>query len=1047
MNQKIPPNIKVTGTVTNQKGEALASASVAIQGQNIGVITDLDGKYVIEVPEESVLSFSYLGYHTQVETVGARSVIDVQLIENISQLFEVIVTGYGTRRNEKVSSAIVQTNNQELQIDRRPVMDIQSALVGSMPGLIINQNSGKLGSDVNVMVRATSALSERGALILIDGFEGSMADVAPAAIATVTLLKDAAATSIYGARGANGVVLITTKSPKRDQPLSVTYSLNYALQRPAQTAQIVGSEEFMQSMNQATLNETLRNSPETLPESIQLPFSSADLDRASNGFYPENQWVDKLYNERARQIIHNIAITGGTEKTAYFININQMNQNGLLNGADNLKKSNLRLNIETDFTDWLTFGANLFVVERKLNNVPTIEDRSIRGRPFFPVQLPNGSYVQKGAADGIPNPIAMTNSGSYDRQTQDVANLQLYTQIKPLPWLVLEERLSYVRKNTSRDIWNNPYEYVILDLELNQVGETIPISPADRNLEIRSGRSYAINTLTTAQITKQINQNHNIQALVGIQTTIEEKREQRAGRSNFILENVQDLSLGREPLTLDVSDLDNIEGAVDPSGNTSRIWDNRTTLSYFGRISYDYNSRYLAEFSMRADASSNFSKSNRWGYFPAFSVGWNVDQEGFMSGLSLVDMLKVRASWGLSGDDGSVSVVERANFSPNGASLGGTVVPVISLGNAVNEDLKWETSKKMNLGVNLSLWRGKFSFALDYFIDKREDIITTRLTSLESGLATGILDNVYGAKSWGWEMELGHKNHLGPVEIFSNFNLSYYDSEITETDGLGPISTNASNYQDKGLPIFGNWYGYETNGFFNTQQDIDNHTNEQGVPLDQSAVSTGDDLGRYLGGYRYMDQITVDTDGDGIADARDGIINADDRVVLMRNAVDNYRFGFDLGASYKRFSFSVRLFGVLKSYEWWNSGRHLNQFTGDLAPFVFQTDTWTPDNTNATFPQSSASNIIPFEQDVSDLIQKNAYIKVKNINLTYSFGPEALNKSKVIKDLNVYLSIENLGVLWTNNPAHESGWDPELGTGNFRYPMPLTTSLGMNLTF
>jgi hypothetical protein len=278
--------------------------------------------------------------------------------------------------------------------------------------------------------------------------------------------------------------------------------------------------------------------------------------------------------------------------------------------------------------------------------------------------------------------------------------------------------------------------------------------------------------------------------------------------------------------------------------------------------------------------------------------------------------------------------------------------------------------------------------------------------------------------------------------------LSYYNSEITDTGGQSPLTVSTTNYQDVGLPIFGNWFGYETDGFFDSEEEMNDHVSDEGIPIDQSAVvSQGDDLGRYLGGYKYVDQITVDTDGDEIPDARDGVINADDRIVLKENTADNFRFGFGVGVSYAGFRLSARFYGVLRGYEWWRTGNHLNPFTGDRSSYVFQTDTWRPDNMDATFPSATASNIIPFENSVSDLIQENDYIKLKNINLSYTFKKAILEKLKVVNALDVYVSVENLGVIWTNNPAFDTGWDPELGTGNFRYPLPLTTSFGANIKF
>ncbi len=1023
-------NGKVTSTEDN---EGLPGVNVIIKGTAQGTVTDVNGNYALDVPsEESILVFSSVGYVIQEEVVGTRQIINLVLETDIRALEEIIVVGYGTQQNSKVTAAVSQVSSEDLEITKRPVQNLQSALIGSTPGLIIEQSSGQLGAPIDVKVRQVSALQDRNALILIDGFEGSINDVNPNDIETVTVLKDAAATAIYGARSANGVVLVTTKKTNRNERFSLTYSFNFSKQTPARTAELANSAEFIKFSNEAAINEAVRNNPDLDPGDVTLPFSAEELARAEAGFYPETQWVDELYSENAGQMNHNIGISGGSAKTGYFMNVGYLDQNGLAAGSDNFKRYNLRLKVDTDITDWLTIGTNAFLTLRNTDNVPVTQGDNIRGRPFFPVTLADGTWVDKGAAGGEPNPVGQANSGSYDKDQRDAINVQLYAQIEPIEKLVFEGRVSYIRSNTFFEQWSTPYEFVFLDMDLNPVGEPITPQAADRNLTFQSGREQTINSWLTGRYSFKVSESHNFNALVGIQTQQGESIGVQASRFNYILPTLQDLKLGQE---------------ISGFGNSSNRGGNRSTLSYFGRLSYDYNNRYLAEVNFRADASSNFTANNRWGYFPAVSVGWNLKKESFMSGVSFIDVLKLRGSWGQNGDDGSIIAVEKVDFNPSGASLGGIVIPTMNLGQAINPDLKWETSAKTNLGLDLDMWEGRLGLKAEYFIDNRSDIITQLLTSTEGGLE-GVLDNVYDAKSWGWEFDVSHINDIGKVHYFANFNLSFYNSEITNTEGVSPLNFSNTNYQDIGLPVFGNWFGYVTDGYFNSQADMDNHVTDDGTPIDQSSVvAQGDDLGRYLGGYKYVDQVTVDTNGDGVPDAKDGVINSDDQIVLKENTGDNFRFGFNLGVSYMGFTLAARFYGVLKGYEWWRSGSHLNPFTGDRASYVFQMDTWRPDNLDAKFPSVTASNIIPFDQNVSQLIQNNSYIKIKNINLVYTFNQNVLDKLKVIGGLDLYLSVENLGTIWTNNPAFETGWDPELGTGSFSYPLPLTTSIGANIKF
>ncbi len=951
-------------------------------------------------------------------------------MSGFSVLDEVVVVGYGTQGRGKVSAAVSQTDYEALQIDKRPVTNVQTSLVGAVPGLIIRPESGEVGQNIDLQVRAVSALESRNALILIDGFEGSINDINPNDIESVSVLKDAAATAIYGARSANGVVLITTKNTARNEKLSATYSFNFSRQTPAQTAELLNSLDFMEFSNEATLSEALRNNPNADPNSISLPYSEDDLARARSGFYPETKWVEELYSENANQFNHNLSLAGGGQRVGYLLNFGYLDQDGLAVGPDNFQRINLRVKVDADVTDWLTVGVNAFNTNSNLHRASVVQGDNVRGKPFFPIRLADGTYVDKGAAGGEPNPIALAKSGSYDKTKRDALNAQLYGRITPLENLAIESRVSYVNSNQFREQWSNPYPFTVLDLELNPTGDIIQPNPADRNLAFRTDRIYTLNTLTTANYEFSLPNRHNFNVLVGFQSQEGESSRFDAERANFILPNLQSLSLGQ---------------VINGLGNSSERGDNRTTLSYFGRLAYDLDSKYLFEVNFRADASSNFSANNRWGYFPAVSAGWNVAEEGFLDNVNWIDVLKIRASWGLNGDDGEVIAVEKVDFNPNGAAFGGSVVPTLTLGDAVNQDLKWETSEKINLGLDVVLWRGKLGFTGEYFVDNRSDIITELLTSVEGGLE-GVLDNVYDAKAWGWEFTVTHENTIGSVNYFADVNLTYYDSEITNTNGVSPLSTSAANFQDEGLPILGNLFGYETDGFFDNQAEIDAYVSADGTPIDQSAVVTqGDDLGRYVGGFKYVDQLTEDTDGDGVPDAPDGVIDADDRVVLKENTGDNYRIGFGAGVSYAGFTLSARFYGVLRGFQWWRGS--LTPFTGDRASFAYQRDTWRPDNLDATFPQATASNIIPFENNVSHLIQNNAFLKIKNINLGYTFNQAVLNKLGIIKGLDVYLSVENLGVIWTNNPAFDFGWDPELEIDDFRYPLPLTASIGANVKF
>jgi len=655
----------VTGTVLNQNMEPLIGASIFIKGTDIGTATDSEGIFSLQVTADTsiILVVSYIGYATREIEVYQESEIIITLTESISQLEELIVVGYGIQKNSRLSAAVDQVKVEELEVDRRPVASLESALVGVAPGLIIEPTDGQLGGEVNIKVREASALIERNALILVDGFESTIRNLNPFDIESVSILKDAAATSIYGARGANGVVLITTKATKRNQVPNITLSSNLAWQQPISTPDIVDSETYMRRFNEAQMAEANR-----IGETFIPTYTAEDIARAANGFYPETNWAEELYNESALQSSNNLSINGGMDKFGYLLSVGYLTQDGVSQGADNLERFTLRAKVDVDVTNWLTIGTNIFNANSNLTNVPVTTDPGLQGQPFFPVQVASGEYegvyVFEGTTSSELNPVARARSGSFDKTTTDELNTQLYGQIKPLQGLVLEGRVSYVTTNEERLIWNNPYEYIELDERtLEPIAPPISFATADRNLVNVSQRYKRFNSLLTINYEKSFQKGHFLNALIGFQAQEGRTSLLSAQRSDFISPNLPSLNLGSR-----------IEGF----GNHSAITNSPSTISYFSRLSYDFQRKYLLEANFRADASSNFIR-NKWGYFPSISFGWNMHNEPFLKNNASITTMKLRLSYGISGDDGSISGVEIVDSNPLGIAFGNSTEPTILL--------------------------------------------------------------------------------------------------------------------------------------------------------------------------------------------------------------------------------------------------------------------------------------------------------------------------------------------------------------------------------
>ena len=1021
------PYGEISGLIQNESGEALIGASILIKDSSQGTLSDEEGRFTLNIPMDSVVvKISYLGYATKEVAIDDASYYEITLSQVGVELSEVVVVAYGKQGRYKVSSALDQVDAEDLDIETRPVSTIESALVGSMPGLVLDQSSGQLGEGTNIQIRSIASLNNNRALILVDGIESSIDNLNPNDIQSVTILKDASSTSIYGTKGANGVVLITTKAGRANEKMTLTYNGNVSFQSAGNTADMLSSLEFMEAFNAARQNEN---------PNARVTYTEEDIARARSGFYPETNWVEELYNENALQSSHNLSLQGGESRYRYFMSLGYLSQDGISQGPDNLERISFRIKVDSDINDWLSVGANVFNANRTLNNLPVSTNSGLRGQPFFPVRLDTGqyagTYVFKGSTSNEENPIAKVNSGSFDRMETDELNFQAYVKVFPLKGLSVEGRVSYIKRNSALTEWDNPYSYIILDPEdLSIESRPVPFSTQDRSLTEARSSSNRTNVWLLADYERSF-EAHNFHLTAGYQAESGSGSEISAGRNGFILDNLQSLSLGTSiPNNL-------------AFGNASDFTLERSVLSYFGRLSYDYQGTYLAELSFRADASSNFI-NERWAYSPAISLGWNVKNEAFLSGISAINTLKVRASWGRNVDDNILGLVNRevVVFNPSGIGFGNQVQPTILLANSINPDLSWETSEKLNIGLDFTLWEGKLYFSGDYFIDRRKDMIAAVQTSLEGGLTAvdidggvtgGILDNVYDSRSFGWEFSIKHANDWGPVGLSVGINLSNYQSKLL--NGPSQILNNERLQESGVTPIFGSLYGYKTDGYFHTEEDLQNWVNANGEPIDQSPVVTRGRDGKYLGGYRFVDQ------------NNDGVVNAEDRVIILDDPVDNFRLGANLGLTYKNLELGVRFFGVLGGNEWLNTSNNVNAFASSgVTPFTYQTDTWTEENRDAIFSQSYV-NSRPYVAEVSNLIVDRDYIKIKNINLAYTFGSEPLAALKVIKGLNVFVSFENLGVLWTNYPLHPYGFDPEFGSAGFRYPRSLKSSVGVNVKF
>jgi TonB-linked SusC/RagA family outer membrane protein len=920
---------------------------------------------------------------------------------------------------------VAHVTSEDLNIDQRPVTSGYSALVGAVPGLIVTSGSGSPGSTGSLSIRGTSTTNDDDAemLVIIDNFEGSLADIDPQTIESVSVLKDASAVAIYGSRGANGVLLVTTKETGRDKKTSVSYNFNASVQSKPNLPSTLNSLDYMTYQNDINV------------------FAGGDaiwddtvLGYAEDGFYPDTNWADELYESGVMQQSHNLTITGGKKNMGYLMSASYFKQDGISVGDDYFRRLNLRLKIDNDITNWLTVGANALISNRVDNDVITTTGNSIRGLPMYPVKSDDGYWVSNGTSDATYNAIAEASSGSFDKTDLDRVNVQLYTQLKPIKGLTFEERVSVVKTNYNERDWNNVYDIVTLDATdpdsyTNADSENRTYYEGDsdgRELFMTTFSGYDLKTLTslTYDFTRG---KHVAKAFVAMQTETGEDDEWGTGVSGFSLDNVISLGQGDEATTSYTNGCYEVRDG------------NETYLSYLGRLNYSFADKYLIEGTFRADASSKFTDNNKWGYFPSAAIGWVVSRENFLSDLYWMQLLKLRASYGTSGDDGNLGSVTQqlAEFSAAGYPIGGEEASRIYVSTFVNPDLIWETAKIFNVGVDASLFAGRLQFEYDYFINKRVDILASiTSTSAEYGFGdyTG---NPYAVKSWGSELNITHKNRLGSFSYIISGNISCYDNEITKVteDAQSENFAVGQSVNDR--------YGYKTDGFFDSEEEINSNYTTDGVTLIDQSI---DDA--HVGGFKYVDQYT-DTDGDGIKDGYDGIINSDDRVILDDNSDRNLNFGLNLSVSYKNWTLSTRLYGTLDNRQWLNDENASMPFLGNAVPYTYMLDSWSESNPGALFPFPQTTDpVLSYATSVDRFIIDAEYLKCKNVTLNYQLSKALLSQlGSAVKSMNMYVSAENLGVIWTNSPLYDSGWDPELGVSAVSYPLPLTLAVGVNVKF
>lgn len=1036
----------ILGTVIDENGDPVIGATVVekAQPQN-ATITNIDGQFAIKVAEGTSLVISYVGYQT-IE-VKAKNQMSVTLKEDAQVLNDVVVIGYGVQKKSVVTAAISKVTGDDLNLTRPS--RIEDALKGKVSGVQITQASGQPGSASKFTIRGSGSVNNSDPLYIVDGMavEGGISYLNPVDIASVEILKDAASAAIYGARAANGVVLVTTKSGTSGKT-TINYDVSFGWQNPWKKKAVLNAQQYMTIMNEAQVNDG------------NVPRYSADYIAGFQG--NGTDWQDEVFNYNAPVQQHQVSVSGGNDKMNYFLSLGYFDQEGIVGGdynRSNYNRWSLRSNStytvfeanNRTFLNKLKVGVNVGYSRAKSSGITTnTEYGSILGSaltfsPLQPVYLSEEegkallaeqpyAITKNGRVFSLPptgfqeltNPVATLNQPSHGYNNEDKFVASFYAELDVLPGLKFKS--SY---GADLAFWG--YDgYGMQDYR----GTMAHTDQSWVSSSMNRGFRWQVENVLTYQ--KTFAEKHNLTVVLG----------QSANRYTYRNLSGNDYQLlDTDPLkaNIDYAIADRSEERV--SGGTGG-YDKTSLASYFGRLDYNFDERYMIQFTLRRDGSSVFGTNNKWATFPAVSLGWNVLNEPYLQKVkpSWFNVMKIRASWGQNGNasignflymslmDGGENYYFGGSYNPQSQTNDGSMVYGSSPGRVANPDVKWETSEQIDLGVDLRFFDSRLSFSFDYFKKKTKDMLAYMPVPTYIGQSSP-MGNLGKMENWGYEFEFGWKDHVKDFSYYFNGNISILKNKMVdlgnesgETDyegaGAGGVGTYVHAKNGDVWPYF---YGLKTNGLFQNWDEVNSYTNANGGLIQPNA---------HPGDVRF-----VDVDGDGS-------IGSGDRTKIGKGAPD-VTFGFTLGAEWKGFDFNAAFQGTL--------GNDVFDFAqrGDVPAMnrpSWIMDRWHGEGTSNKIPRMTSANPNGNWQSSDLFIKNGSYMRLKTIQLGYTL-PQNLTRVASIQRLRFYVSAENLLTI-----TGYDGFDPELGGGDGAsatamgvdkgiYPQSRTIYVGANITF
>lgn len=1011
--------IEISGQVTDDLNEPLVGVSIAVKGTTQGVITDVNGRFQISVEKGSKLVFSYLGYVPQEITAANQQMLHIKMVEDLTAIEEVVVIGYGTQKKVNLSGSVAAVNIEKMA-ESRPITNLSSALYGAAPGVFVNSGDNRPSNagEASINVRGQGTLNNSSPLVIVDGVESNMSSVNPQDIASISVLKDAASSAIYGSRAANGVILVTTKSGNTGV-MKIDYNGYVSIQNIRRPYEVLSNyADHMSAVNQAFQNS---GKPKQFSDEV-IQLWRDNENNPDSWLYPNTNAFDMYKTGISQQ--HNLSASGGSDKVTFYTSFNYLNNPGILENTG-YERYSLRLNLDAKLKDWIKIGAN---INGYTDNSPIQSDYMediysyalTGGTPGNPHMDPSGRLgINPNSEDdpqnGSSNPYLRLRNKTGDINSYNLKT-RLYGVLTPFKGLTLQGSYSYDYYNKTKtekpvfvELWNFQTNELVTD---------------------GKSRTYIYN-----YDEKRLRQ--------FMDATVRYENAFFAEKLDFsILAGASQEQFHREYHDIKRYDLlDPSLGVIDGAIGDSETRGNVTEWamqSYFGRINLSWEDKYLLEANLRADGSSRFLKNNRWGYFPSFSFAWRLSEEKFMKKYDWLDNLKLRASYGTLGNnslgsnkdqDGNYSSL--STFAQTNYILNRAVAMGLSQMEIANAMLTWETTHITNIGVDFNLFRNRLGGTIEWFDKYTKDILIDLPAPLVHGNAKIPRQNAAEVSNKGLELSLTWNDKIGSDFSYNvGFNLTHIKNKVEKFRGDIPsIDGNRMLLEGKPKDVL---YILQVDRLVQTDEDL---------ALIQSMLDNAptDEKGNKLTVFPYG----IPQKGDFLYKDvnHDGLVNDDDRVTMGQGSAPTFTYGFSLGASWKAFDFSVLLQGVANYKDVYQSilfnssvrmGRQLNKEVVE--------DSWYEGRTTpAKYPRLLESTD-KRNQMVSDFwVAKKDYLKIRNIQLGYTL-PKAWTKAAYMDRVRIYGSLENFFTF-----TSWKGYDPEVN--GVTYPTMKEVVFGINVSF